>query len=124
MGLQSTMKSDGEQKSAVPVGIADALVGLWINTNPNPTTFASISIDLTINVGDVGAIVALTYCESVSAKNPVAFTATYNLSFKQMIVTGHLEGAQLDVESFSTFTDGSGRSAYHTIDTFVRGGYI
>jgi hypothetical protein len=56
--------------------------------------------------------------------NAIAFTATYELSFKQMIVTGHLEAAQLEVESFSRFTDGSGRSSYYTNDTFVRGGFI
>jgi len=128
------MKSDGDKQGLVSAVVAEALSGTWINTLANPTTFTKVTITpgdlglLTIDMvgastppDDLGPVVAVGYCQSVSANHAIAFTAIYDLSFKQMIVTAHLEASQLEIESFSRFIDGSGRSSYYTIDTFRRG---
>jgi hypothetical protein len=44
MADEHNMKSDGETKGVVAVGVADALVGGWINANPNSTSFTGLSI--------------------------------------------------------------------------------
>ena len=50
----------------------------------------------------------------------MAFTANYAFGFKSTILTGHLQGADLIVDDFNVFEDGSGRSAYFAEGTFKK----
>jgi hypothetical protein len=69
---------------------------------------------------DWGRVPAVPYAATVSTSPAVAFTATYKFSFKQTIVTGHISGKNLIVETFDVFTDGSGRSNYYSSNTMTR----
>ena len=50
----------------------------------------------------------------------VGFTATYNFSFKQTVVVGHLMNGALIVETFDHFTDASGRADYYSLDILTQ----
>lgn len=69
---------------------------------------------------DWGARKGIAYSESVSSNQAVAFTAIFEFSFKQTIVTGHLSGGCLIVETYSHFTDGSGRCDYYSRECFCK----
>jgi len=65
---------------------------------------------------DWGTVPAMVYAPTVTATEADGFTAAYKFNFKTVIVTGHLEGAQLIVETFNHFTDNSGRTDYYFKD--------
>jgi hypothetical protein len=67
-----------------------------------------------------GAVSALTYSASVSSNAAIAFTANYAFSFSKVVVTGHISGKDLILETFTDFTDGSGRSNYYSSNTMVK----
>ena len=62
---------------------------------------------------DWGAVPGLVYAADVSSTAAIAFTAQYRFSFSQVIVTGFLDNGSLIVETFTHFTDKSGRSDYY-----------
>jgi hypothetical protein len=64
-----------------------------------------------------GSVMGLAYASSVSASPAVAFSAQYTFSFAHVILLGYLHGRELLVETFTQFTDGSGRSNLYTSDT-------
>src|SRR5579871_353978 len=105
--------------------LATPLVGTWTNVDPSTRGIVKAMIAVSgtgINVHlygacsptpcDWGTVHGLTYSNNVSGASAVAFSAMYNFGFKQTIVTGHLSGVQLTLETYDTFLDGSGRSAY------------
>jgi hypothetical protein len=63
---------------------------------------------------DWGVVAGTAYGESVSATEAIAFSAFYDFSFKETIVTGHLDGGTLIVETYDKFKDGSGRANYYS----------
>jgi hypothetical protein len=67
---------------------------------------------------DWGSVPGLIYAANVSASKAVAFSAGYTFSFATVILVGHHAGKHLVVESFTQFTDGSGRSNFRSTDTF------
>jgi hypothetical protein len=110
-----------------------SLVGTWVNVNT--ATRDIIKIQLTNNGGslgvhafgacsptpcDWGQVSGQAYAASVAGGAAVAFTANYASGFKNTILTGRLEGADLIVDDFNVFLDGSGRSAYFTEGTFKK----
>lgn len=110
-----------------------ALVGTWTNTNPATNDLVKVMIAAAgsgISVEVFGACVptpcvwgsmpGIAYAASVSSSPAVAFSAQYKFSFAQVIVVGHLQGKFLEVEVFTQFTDGSGRSNLYTTDQMVK----
>ncbi len=69
---------------------------------------------------DWGSVAGLAYAASVSSSPAVAFSAQYRFSFSQVILVGHLQGKNLIIETFTHFTDGSGRSDYYSTDTMIK----
>jgi len=67
-----------------------------------------------------GAVGGIAYASSVGTTPAIAFSAQYTFSFSHVILIGHLQGKQLLVETFTQFTDGSGRSNLYTADTLTR----
>jgi hypothetical protein len=63
---------------------------------------------------DWGVVEGIAYGDSVSATEAMAFSARYDFSFKEAIVTGYLDNGTLIVETYNKFTDGSGRSNYYS----------
>ena len=110
-----------------------ALVGTWHNTDPATRDIVKIVIaaagsNITADVFGAcspspcvwGTVPGFAYAASVSSTPSVAFTAQYAFSFAKVIVTGHLNGKHLDLETFTEFTDGSGRSNLYTTDQMVK----
>ncbi|WP_263383482.1 hypothetical protein [Granulicella arctica] len=112
---------------------AAALIGTWKNVNSATRDLVKIVISASgtgIHVDAFGAcsptpcnwgtVTGLAYASNVSATPAVAFSAQYTFSFSHVILIGHLVGKELVVESFTQFTDGSGRSNLYTADTMVK----
>jgi hypothetical protein len=68
----------------------------------------------------LGLVPGLAYAANVSSTPAVAFSAQYTFSFAKVIVTGQLQGSRLLVETFTEFTDGSGRSNLYTTDQMAK----
>lgn len=109
------------------------LVGSWRNCDKK--TRGLVRIDLASRRGalavhpfgacspkpcDWGTQRGQAYSESVVSRDAVAFTATFKTSFKVTIVTGHLCDGCLVVETYSRFTDKSGRCPYYSRECFCR----
>jgi len=106
-----------------------ALVGTWTNTDSATRDIVKIIIaaagaGITVDAFGActpspcvwGSVQGIAYAANVSSTPSVAFSAQYTFSFAQVIVTGHLNGKFLDLETFTEFTDGSGRSNLYTSD--------
>lgn len=109
------------------------LLGRWLNCDKDTGGLVRVSLGsrrgaLTVHpLGactptpcDWGTVKGLAYSESVSSVDAVAFTATFKFSFKETIITGHLCGGCLVIETYNHFTDGSGRCDYYSRDCFCR----
>lgn len=118
------------QAAAAPVDLAvapGALVGTWINSDPATrglvkVIIAATGLDITVNAFGAcsptpcnwGIVPGTAYAANVSSTTGIAFSAQYKFGFKTSVVTGTLQGKLLIVETFDTFTDGSGRSNYYS----------
>ncbi len=109
------------------------LVGTWSNTNHATNDIVKIIIaaagsGITVQVFGActpspcvwGSVPGIAYASNVSASPAVGFTAQYKFSFAQVTVTGHLQGRDLELETFTEFTDGSGRSNIYTTDQMAK----
>jgi hypothetical protein len=119
---------------AVAAAISPSLlIGTWTNTDKTTNDIVKIVIAASgtgISVDVFGACVptpcvwgsvpAITYAATVSSVPAVAFSAQYKFSFSHVIVVGHLHGKYLELETFTQFTDGSGRSNLYTADQMVK----
>jgi len=126
--------SQNVEPSAKPALVAAAaLVGTWNNINHATRDLVKIVIAAAgtgITVHAFGActptpcdwhtVSGLAYAANVSSTVAVAFSAQYRFSFSEVILVGHLKGEELLVESFTHFTDGSGRDDYYSTDTMTR----
>jgi hypothetical protein len=122
------------EASASPAAVTPAaLVGTWTNVDHATRDLVKVVIaakgtSITIHgfgactptPCDWGVVSGLAYAANVSSTAAVAFTAQYHFSFSQVTLTGHIVGKQLLVESFTHFTDGSGRDDYFVMDTMSR----
>jgi len=113
--------------------VSAPLAGTWKNINPATRDLVKVVIAAAgsgIKVEafgacsptpcDWGSVAGLAYATSVSSSPAVAFSAQYRFSFSQVILVGHLQGKNLIIETFTHFTDGSGRSDYYSTDTMIK----
>jgi len=109
------------------------LIGTWTNVDKATRDLVKIIIaasgtGITVEVFGAcvpspcvwGSVAGFAYAANVSSTPAVAFSAQYKFSFAQVIVVGRLNGTQLEVETFTEFTDGSGRSNLYTTDQMVK----
>ena len=122
------------EAAATPAAVSPAaLIGTWTNIDHATRNIVKIVIAAAgsgISVHgfgacsptpcDWGSVSGLAYSANVSSTTAVAFTAQYRFSFSQVTLTGHIVGKQLLIESFTHFTDGSGRDDYFSMDTMTR----
>ena len=119
--------------AAPAVASPAALVGTWNNTDHATRDIVKIVIaaagsNITADVFGAcspspcvwGTVPGFAYAANVGSTPSVAFTAQYTFSFAKVIVTGHLNGKFLDLETFTEFTDGSGRSNLYTTDQMAK----
>jgi hypothetical protein len=115
------------------VMLATPLIGSWINGNGAVRDLAKIVITTrrasliveafgTLNTDpcDWGAVTGIAYTSSVGSVPAVAFSAQYTFPSSHVILIGHLQGKRLLVETFTQFTDGSGRANLYCVDTLSR----
>lgn len=109
---------------------ASALTGTWINTTSSGIVkvqimsfynmlFVRVHGSCTPTPCDWGWVPAVGYAANVSSTKIIAFTAKYDESFVERIVTGHITNGKLVVETYSVFKDGSGRSNYYSSTTLT-----
>jgi hypothetical protein len=119
--------------SVIPV---NALLGVWINTSPTGGNIRKIVLTRTGGTLVVsafgncvptlcvwGKVKGITFGTSISSVSGRVFLATYVFSFAKKLVDGtvNAKGTLLTVQTYTEFTDHSGRSNYLYIDTFRRG---
>jgi hypothetical protein len=110
-----------------------SLMGTWVNTDSHTNDLVKIIITASGSAISAqvfgaceptpcvwGSVPALAYAGNVSSTAAIAFSAEYKFGFAEVIVVGHLSGKFLDVETFTQFTDGSGRSNLYTTDQMVK----
>lgn len=119
---------------AAPATISAApLIGTWKNVNPSTRDIVEVVIaasgsGISVNVYGAcsptpcnwGPVTGTAYAASVSARPAVAFSAQYSFSFAQVTVVGHHTGQHLTIQTFTNFTDGSGRSNLYTTDQMAK----
>jgi hypothetical protein len=109
------------------------LVGTWHNVDKSTRDLVRIVISASgssITVNPYGACVpnpcnwgaapGTVYAPNVSSSKAEAFSANFTFGFAKVEVVGHLHKHELLVETFTVFTDGSGRSNLYTSDTMVK----
>lgn len=109
------------------------LEGTWNNVNKSTRDLVKIVISaagsgITVNPYGAcspapcnwGAVPGVVYAPNVSSSQAEAFSANFTFSFSRVMVVGHLKGNELLVETFTVFTDGSGRSNLYTSDTMKK----
>lgn len=118
------------------VAPAPSLLGTWINISPTSPGIRMIILGLnpggTLSVRVFGACVptlcvwgkvtGITFGTSISSLSGRTFLGPYRFSFARKLVDGTLNktGRVLTVQTYTEFTDHSGRSNYLSTDTFIR----
>jgi hypothetical protein len=119
---------------AAPATVSAApLIGTWKNINPSTRDIVEVVIaasgsGISVNVYGAcsptpcnwGSVAGTAYAANVSSSPAVAFSAQYSFSFAQVLVVGTHAGKHLNVQTFTNFTDGSGRSNLHTADQLAK----
>jgi hypothetical protein len=128
-GVTTTELKAAQEAAPSPIPI----LGMWKNVDPNTGGLVKIVLGwaagaLTVHAFgachptpcDWGSVKGLAYGANVTANRALAFSAMYKFGFKETVLTGHLQGGSLIVESFNHFTDGSGRFDYYADEVFRR----
>jgi hypothetical protein len=128
----ATDASTGPAASPATAIPAPAFVGTW-NNIASTGHFVKLSFDVVggqLRVHAYGACSptpcdwgiqnAVVYGANVSDANGNTFTAQYDFGFERVIITGKVTRRALKTQTYTQFTDGSGRSNYTTIESFAR----
>jgi len=132
--LEAEVERLGIPKPQLPlVPLADQLLGTWVNCNHQTRSLVRLVIEpvgqeVTLhafgacspNPCDWLKVPGMIYEENVTSRNVIAFTGLYKFNFAQVILTGHLLEGALMVESFTHFTDSSGRSDFYSLDVMTK----
>ena len=136
-----TAARNGTAAASYPLGDsvapARSLLGTWINTSPASPGIRKIIIGRnpagTLSVSAFGActptlcawgkITGITFGTSISSASGRTYLAPYQFGFAKKLADGTLDraGTVLTVQTYTEFTDHSGRSNYVSTDTFTRG---
>ena len=134
--LKSEFKSPAHvaESAAAPAVVSAApLIGTWVNTDSTTRDLVKIVIaargaGITVDAFGAcspspcvwGVVPGIAYAANVSSSPAVAFSAEYKFSFSHVIIVGFLQGKYLEVETYTQFTDGSGRSNIRYTDQMVK----
>jgi hypothetical protein len=69
---------------------------------------------------DWGKVPVVPHATSVASEEPAGFLARYDFGFSELSLAANEAKGLLIIASFSTFSDGSGRSSYFTREFFYR----
>ena len=99
---------DPQTRGLVRIVINDRKIHPFGACHPNPC--------------DWGELKGKSFTAGVDSSNATALTAKTTTNFDKVELTVSLEGdGRLRVETFTHFTDESGRADYRTVNYFVRG---
>ena len=134
-----TATRTGTPSASYPLGApaapVSALLGTWVSTSPAASIRRIVlgrNPDGTLSVSAYGAcvptlcawgrITGITFGDSISSASGRTFLAPYQFGFAGKLADGSLDrsGRVLTVQTYTEFTDHSGRSNYVTTDTFTR----
>jgi hypothetical protein len=139
-GTPITPTRSGTPAANYPLGAsvspAFSLLGTWVNTSPTGGNIRRIIISLgpggrlavrafgnCVPTACVwGKVTGITFGTSISSVTGRVFLAPYKFGFAKKLVDGAVNaiGTRLTVQTYTEFTDGSGRSNYVSTDTFAR----
>jgi hypothetical protein len=69
---------------------------------------------------DWGEVPAIAYAKSVVSDEGMAVSAVFDFGFEESLLAAYSKGGILVLDTFNTFKDGSGRSAYFSREFFHR----
>ncbi|HUY95481.1 MAG TPA: hypothetical protein VMU71_09285 [Terracidiphilus sp.] len=132
--LHQELERLGLPKDHIVKAVApNPLVGTWINCDHATRGLVRLVVaasgkEITVHgfgacsptPCDWGIVNGMVFAPNVTATSAIAFTASYNFSFKQTTVVGHLMNGALIVETFDHFTDQSGRADYYSLDILTQ----
>jgi hypothetical protein len=140
VGRATSTRKTGTATTAYPTGrqphAPDALVGVWHNVDPS--TRGTVELDITRALDgsllvhvfgactptpcDNGVTPAIAYGPSTTATTATRFLAPADYGFKRTVLAGLPISSTgvLTVNTYSEFTDGSGRSNYFTAERFTK----
>ncbi|HUB30030.1 MAG TPA: hypothetical protein VL967_10045 [Terracidiphilus sp.] len=108
---------------------AENLVGTWVNISHDTRDLVRLMVSLKgneivvhafgachPNPCDWGQAPARMYAENVASAPATSLIANYKFDFAEVAVTARLLKGALFVESFTHFTDQSGRADYYALD--------
>jgi hypothetical protein len=117
-----------------PVSPALSLLGIWLNPSPagsirkiiiTPGPGGTLNVRAFGNCVSTlcawGKVTGITFGTSVSSVHGRTFLAPYTFGFADKLVDGTVNatGTRLTVQTYTQFTDHSGRSNYVSTDTFI-----
>jgi hypothetical protein len=119
--------------SVATAGSADPMVGTWVNTNRNTRGITRLTISQSAGRYDIhvfgqcsptdcdwGTSNLLTYGDNVSDSTHNYATASFSPSFATTVLSLQHSGNVINANSFTNFTDNSGRQNYHARENFRR----
>jgi hypothetical protein len=121
------------QQGRVAVISREPLLGTWINTDG--TTHGLKKLVISASSGgiavqafgacggslcDLGIVPGIAYGANVKANAAEALSAQYKKSWSTDTLVGRIKGQYLEMEVFTEFTDGSGRSNFHFTAQLMR----
>ncbi|HEU5475950.1 MAG TPA: hypothetical protein VFV67_35440 [Actinophytocola sp.] len=102
-----------------------------MNYNKNSTGISRVEIDdweglPTVRITgagcpdpiDWGMVAGTAFAAVVGGKRAAGFTASFELVFAHVLLTGRLDQRRLVIDAYSTFLDSSGRASYCQRDSF------
>ena len=128
LGIPATDYPLGDSPRPYP-----GLIALWVNRDPHANLRAVI---LSVNANHMlqvhafgncvphlcnwGTVNGITFGSNIYSKTGSVFLAPYKFSFAKKLLAGfvNVRGNRLTVDTWTEFTDFSGRSNYETTDTF------
>ena len=124
----------GLTKPHIPIQVSgENLIGTWVNVNHETRDLLRVMIGLKANEitvhafgachpnpCDWGQVIGRLYAETVASVPGVAFVAPFKFEFAEVTVTGHLFQGAMFIETFTHFTDQSGRADYYAMDVLSK----
>lgn len=132
--LEKERERLGLTKPHIPIQVSgENLIGTWVNVNHDTRDLLRVMIGLKANEitvhafgachpnpCDWGQVIGRLYAETVASVPGVAFVAPFKFDFAEVTVTGHLFQGAMFIETFTHFTDQSGRADYYAMDVLSK----
>jgi hypothetical protein len=136
--MRYLLSSDGNMTEMLTInndGLADVLVGGWVNVDENTGGITALKYSTSFGVPSVEAFGAChpTDCvwgstsvdlvgTSIGDMSPQNTVSSWDFDHADTTITSRLVGSRLVVDSYTVFTDGSDRTNFHSQHQFMKVG--